>query len=329
MRGWAVTAAADVARGRPQHQHRPDRLGPGRADTSRGLGRTRRRTGPVRADRPRPGSARSFGFLDVRCTICSARCRTSRSCLCSGHAARPLSRSTTGRSTSTTSIPTTILGCGGLARPVPCRCRAGLSGFKLKIGRGHRWLDRAAATAATSRSPGGTRRLPDREDPGRRQRRLRPRRDPPLSGGRRGRRSLLGGGPFTDDADDLAELRAHLDAVSPATLTRRGRPILTSPPAPDRRSRPPRRAADGRDVVRPSPWRRSCRRWSSWGLRLAPCVGPAAEDHLRAHSRRAGNVAIVEGVPGVTDGVEPRRTCSLTGADAVGAAWFRPPVPRT
>ena len=217
-----------------------------------------------------------------------------------------------------------------------CRSDAALGyrGFKLKIGRGHRWLDRAAGdrrdievTRAVRDAFPAAKILVDAND------------GYDLDGIRRYLEAVADVGlywveePFTDDADDLAELRAHLDAVSPATL------IAEGETDPDVASLLPIAGRGHLDVLLMdvmsfglSPWRRIMPTLVELGVSASPHAWgrPLKTIYAAQLAAGLGNVAIVEGVPGVTDGVD---TSAHVFADGRLTLSERPgfglPVPRT
>lgn len=188
-----------------------------------------------------------------------------------------------------------------------CRADAALGhrGFKLKIGRGHRWMSRAEGdardvevTRAVREAFPDARILVDAND------------GYDLDGFRTYLDAVADVGlhwveePFPDDADDLTALREHLDAVSPATLVAEGE---TSPDVEALLAVP---AIDVflMDVVSYgfTAWRavmprvRTAESTGSphaWGRPLKTVYAA----HLAAG---LGNVDVVEGVPGTTEGVE-------------------------
>jgi L-alanine-DL-glutamate epimerase-like enolase superfamily enzyme len=225
---------------------------------------------------------------------------------------------------------------GGAVLLDQCHADAALGyrAFKLKIGRGHRWLDLAAGdrrdieiTRAVRDAFPTAKILVDAND------------GYDLDGIRRYLEAVADVGlywveePFTDDAGDLAELRAHLDAVSPATL------IAEGETDPDVASLLPIAGRGHLDVLLMdvmsfglTPWRRITPTLVELGVSASPHAwGRPLKTIYAAHlAAGLGNVAIVEGVPGATDGVD---TSAHVFADGRLALSERPgfglPVPRT
>lgn len=186
---------------------------------------------------------------------------------------------------------------------------AGHTGFKLKIGRGHRWLD---VTAGDRRDIEVTRAVraafPDAAilvdandgyDLDRMCRYLDAVADVGLYWVEE---------PFGDDASRLRALRDHLDRVSPATR------IADGEYEPDVASLLPM-AADGSvqvllmDVMTFgfTAWREMMPRVRGAGAEASPHAwGQPLKTLYAAHlAAGMGNIPMVEGVPGVTDGVDP------------------------
>jgi D-galactarolactone cycloisomerase len=192
------------------------------------------------------------------------------------------------------------------------QCRAdsllGHRGFKLKIGRGNRWMERTAGdrrdvevTRAVREAFPDARILVDAND------------GYDLDRFHRYVDAVADVGlywveePFLDDAEDLRALRRHLDAVSPGTR------IAEGETAPDVEALLPVARAGAIDVLLMDVLSYGITRWR----RLAPALrgtGIAASPHawgrpvktLYAAQLAAGlgGIEVVEGVPGDTDGVE-------------------------
>jgi D-galactarolactone cycloisomerase len=191
-----------------------------------------------------------------------------------------------------------------------CRADAALGhrAFKLKIGRGNRWMERAAGdrrdidvTRAVREAFPTARILVDAND------------GYDLDGFCRYVDAVADVGlywveePFLDDADDLRTLRAHLDAISPGTR------IAEGETAPDVDALLPVARAGAIDVLLMDVLSYGITRWR----RLMPALrdaGIAASPHawgrpvktLYAAQLAAGlgGIDVVEGVPGETDGVD-------------------------
>lgn len=223
----------------------------------------------------------------------------------------------------------------GIARVVQ-ECRddadAGHTAFKLKIGRGNRWMDRAAGdrrdievTHAVRDAFGDARILVDAND------------GYDLAGFCRYLDAVAEVGlywveePFLDDAADLVALRAHLDAVSPSTR------IADGERDPDVPALLPVAAAGGIQVLLMdvssygiTPWRQVMPQVRALGAEASPHAwGQPLKTLYAAHlAAGLGNVPVVEGVPGVTAGVDP---AALQVVDGMLALTDRPgfglPVP--
>ncbi|SDT35612.1 mandelate racemase/muconate lactonizing enzyme family protein [Microlunatus soli] len=191
-----------------------------------------------------------------------------------------------------------------------CTADAGLGfgDFKLKIGRGNRWLDRKAGddrdieiTRAVREAWPDARILVDAND------------GYDLDGFCRYLDAVAEidlywvEEPFDDNADDLAALRRHLDRVSPDTLIAEGEthPDVESLLAV---------AADGHiDVLLMDVMSYGITRWRRIMPRLLE-IGVAASPHAWGRPLKTlyaaqlaaglGNVPVVEGVPGRTDRVD-------------------------
>ncbi len=216
-----------------------------------------------------------------------------------------------------------------------CRSDAalGFRGFKLKIGRGHRWLGRAAGdrrdievTHAIRAAFPAARILVDAND------------GYDVDGICGYLDAVADVGlywleePFPDDADDLATLRRHLDQVSPATK------IADGELEPDLAVLLPIAARHHLDVLLMdvmsfglTPWRRIMPTLVDLGVAGSPHAwGRPLKTIYAAHlAAGLGNVEIVEGVPGTTAGVDTSAHVfadgRLTLADRPG---FGLPVPR-
>ena len=191
-------------------------------------------------------------------------------------------------------------------------CRAdealGYRGFKLKIGRGHRWLGRAegdrrdieVTRAVRAAFPTATI-LVDAND------------GYDVEGICGYLDAVADVGlywleePFLDDADDLAALRGHLDQVSPATK------IADGESDPDLEMLLPIAGRHHLDVLLMdvmsfglTPWRRIMPTLVELGVAASPHAwGRPLKTIYAAHlAAGLGNVEIVEGVPGSTDGVD-------------------------
>jgi len=216
-----------------------------------------------------------------------------------------------------------------------CRSDAALGyrGFKLKIGRGHRWLGRAEGdrrdvevTRAVRAAFPAARILVDAND------------GYDLGGICGYLDAVADVGlywleePFLDDADDLAALRAHLDQLSPATK------IADGELDPDLAQLLPIAGRHDLDVLLMdvisfglTPWRRTMATLVELGVSASPHAwGRPLKTIYAAHlAAGLGNVEIVEGVPGSTEGVDTSAHVfadgRLTLADRPG---FGLPVPR-
>ncbi len=184
----------------------------------------------------------------------------------------------------------------------------GYTGFKLKIGRGNRWLPRPAGDvrdveitrAVRAAFPDATL-LVDAND------------GYDLDGFCRYLDEVADldlywvEEPFLDDAGDLAGLRRHLDAVSPTTR------IAEGETAPDVTALLPVAGRGDLDVLLMdvmsfglTPWRRLMPELVGLGVRASPHAWGRPLKTLYAAQLAAGlgNVEIVEGVPGTTLGVD-------------------------
>jgi D-galactarolactone cycloisomerase len=216
-----------------------------------------------------------------------------------------------------------------------CRTDAALGyrGFKLKIGRGHHWLGRAEGdrrdievTRAVREAFPAARILVDAND------------GYDLDGICAYLDAVADVGlywveePFLDDADDLAGLRRHLDQVSPATK------IADGELDPDLALLVPIAGRHHLDVLLMdvmsfglTPWRRTMPTLVDLGVSASPHAwGRPLKTIYAAHlAAGLGNVEIVEGVPGTTDGVDISAHVfadgRLTLSDRPG---FGLPVPR-
>lgn len=217
-----------------------------------------------------------------------------------------------------------------------CRADAALGhrAFKLKIGRGHRWMSRAEGDA---RDVEVTRRvreawpdakiLVDAND------------GYDLEGICRYLDAVADAGlywveePFPDHPDDLAALRRHLDATSPSTLVAEGETD------PDVAALLPVAGRGDVDVLLMdvisygiTRWRRLASELVRLGVQASPHAWGRPLKTLYAAQLAAGlgQVPVVEGVPGVTEGVD---TSAYTFADGRLSVPDRPgfglPVPRT
>jgi len=114
--------------------------------------------------------------------------------------------------------------------------------------------------------------------------------------------------PFADDADDLAGLRKALDEISPNTL------IADGEFHPDLEQLLPIAAAGNIDVLLMDVISFGLTRWRAIMPELVR-TGVAASPHAWGRPLKTlyaaqfaaglGNIAVVEGVPGTTDGVDP------------------------
>ncbi|RCK70203.1 mandelate racemase [Desertihabitans brevis] len=191
-------------------------------------------------------------------------------------------------------------------------CRAdtalGHRSFKLKIGRGNRWMSRADGdkrdvliTRSVREAFPEAKVLVDAND------------GYDLDGFRRYLDQVADCDlywveePFLDDADDLATLRRHLDAVSPTTR------IAEGETSPDVDALLPVAAAGHIDVLLMDVMSYGLTRWRALMPELER-IGTVASPHawgrplktLYAAQMAAGlgNVEVVEGVPGTTDLVD-------------------------
>lgn len=194
---------------------------------------------------------------------------------------------------------------------------AGYRAFKLKIGRGNRWMDRAAGDArdievthAVRAAYPGHRILVDAND------------GYDCDGFLRYLEAVADCDlfwveePFLDDADDLARLRGHLDAAGAATLIAEGE----TAPAMETLLKI---AGDGdidvllMDVVSfgLTPWRTVMPNLIEKGVGASPHAWGLPLKTLYAAQLAAGlgNVVTVEGVPGETIGVDTSGYLLLDG----------------
>lgn len=220
-------------------------------------------------------------------------------------------------------------------------CRAdhalGHRGFKLKIGRGNRWMERAAGdrrdvvvTRTVRDAFPDARILVDAND------------GYDLDGFRRYLDAVADVGlywveePFADDADDLAALRAHLDALAPGTR------IAEGETRPDVDALLPVAESGAIDVLLMdvmsfgiTRWRRLMPRLRAAGVAASPHAWGRPLKTLYAAQLAAGlgGIEIVEGVPGHTDGVDDRGYRFADGAvtvpDRPGFGLPLPPVDLT
>lgn len=191
-----------------------------------------------------------------------------------------------------------------------CRADAtlGYRDFKVKIGRGNRWMSRAegdardvAVTRAVREAWPEARILVDAND------------GYNLTGVCRYLDAVADVGlywveePFPDDADDLAGLRRHLDEVSPATL------IADGEARPEVETLLGIAAVGHLDVLLMdvmsyglTSWRRVMPRVVGAGAKASPHAWGQPLKTLYAAQLAAGlgNIDVVEGVPGTTDGVD-------------------------
>jgi D-galactarolactone cycloisomerase len=200
---------------------------------------------------------------------------------------------------------------GGVA-VVLDNCRAdwsaGYRSFKLKIGRGHRWLDRGEGdrrdimiTRAVAEAFPGARILVDAND------------GYDLDGICRYLEAVADADlywveePFPDNADDLARLRQHLDAVSPTTR------IADGELDPDVPALLPIARRGDLDVLLMdvlsfgiTRWRQTMPAVREAGVAASPHAWGRPLKTLYAAQLAAGlgSVEVVEGVPGVTVGVD-------------------------
>ncbi|MBO0812507.1 MAG: mandelate racemase, partial [Microlunatus sp.] len=209
---------------------------------------------------------------------------------------------------------------------------AGYRDFKVKIGRGNRWMARAAGdardaivTRAVREAWPDARILVDAND------------GYDVAGFCRYLDAVADVGlywveePFPDDAADLARLRRHLDAVSPSTL------IADGEADPDVEALLGIAADGSLDVLLMdilsyglTPWRRVLPRLAAAGVQASPHAWGQPLKTLYAAQLAAGlgRVEVVEGVPGVTEGVD---TSAYRFADGLLTVSDRPgfglPVP--
>ncbi|QDP97522.1 mandelate racemase [Microlunatus elymi] len=195
---------------------------------------------------------------------------------------------------------------------VLANCRAdrklGYRDFKIKIGRGNRWRDRDAGdrrdveiTRLVRDAYPDTRILVDAND------------GYDLTGFQRYLDAVADVGlywveePFADDADDLAQLRDHLNEISPQTL------IAEGETDPDLDELLPIAAAGHIDVLLMdvmsfgiSRWRRTMAELIKHGVVGSPHAwGRPLKTVYAAHlAAGLGNIPVVEGVPGSTERVD-------------------------
>ena len=215
-----------------------------------------------------------------------------------------------------------------------CRADAalGFRDFKLKIGRGNKWLSRAAGdardievTRAVRDAFPDARILVDAND----------------GYDRDGFITYLEAvadvglfwveEPFLDDADDLKALRAWLDAHSPDTR------IAEGETSPDVAALLPVAAAGSIDVLLMdvmsyglTAWRTLMPRLRADGVHGSPHAwGRPLKTRYAAHlAAGLGNVEVVEGVPGTVAGVDPVLLTPVDGVLRLGdAPGFGIPVP--
>lgn len=215
-----------------------------------------------------------------------------------------------------------------------CRADAalGFRDFKLKIGRGNKWLPREAGdardievTRAVRDAFPDARILVDAND----------------GYDRDGFITYLEAvadvglfwveEPFLDDADDLKALRSWLDAHSPETR------IAEGETSPDVAALRPVAAAGSIDVLLMdvmsyglTAWRRLMPELVADGVHGSPHAwGRPLKTRYAAHlAAGLGNVEIVEGVPGTVAGVDPRLLGPVDGVLRLGdAPGFGIPVP--
>lgn len=215
---------------------------------------------------------------------------------------------------------------------VAADARLGYQSFKLKIGRGHRWMGRAegnardvAVTRAVRAAWPDARILVDAND----------------GYTMEGFCAYVDAvadldlywveEPFLDDAADLAALRHHLDSVSPSTL------IAEGESSPDLDLLMPIAATHDIDVMLMDVMSFGLTRWRSLmptlddlGVKASPHAwGRPLKTLYAAHlAAGLGNVDVIEGVPGHTVGVD---TSAYTFADSHLTLSDRPgfglPVP--
>lgn len=212
----------------------------------------------------------------------------------------------------------------------------GFTGFKLKIGRGNRWMDREAGdrrdievTRAIRDAYPDARLLVDAND----------------GYDRAGFLAYLEAvadvglywveEPFLDDRDDLLALRARLDELSPDTL------IAEGETSPDVDALLPIAADGGIDILLMdvmsfgiTAWRRVMPAVVAAGAEASPHAwGRPLKTLYGAHlAIGLGSVPVVEGVPGVTDGVDTAlvgiRDGAITVTDRPGFGLPLPPADR-
>ncbi|GAB2480111.1 hypothetical protein GCM10027063_22720 [Promicromonospora xylanilytica] len=215
-----------------------------------------------------------------------------------------------------------------------CRADAarGYRDFKLKIGRGNRWLPRAQGdvrdievTRAVRDAFPDARILVDAND------------GYDLDGFVTYLEAVADVGlfwveePFLDDADDLAALRAWLDAKSPETR------IAEGETSPDVGALLPLAAAGSIDVLLMdvlsyglTAWRRLMPDLAAAGVHGSPHAwGRPLKTRYAAHlAAGLGNVEIVEGVPGDVAGVDRRLLRPVDGVLRLdGSPGFGVPLP--
>lgn len=215
-----------------------------------------------------------------------------------------------------------------------CRADAALGyrDFKLKIGRGNRWLHRAAGdardievTRAVREAFPDARILVDAND------------GYDLGGFVTYLEAVADVGlywveePFLDDAADLRELRAWLDAHSPGTR------IAEGETSPDVAALLPVAAAGSVDVLLMdvvsyglTAWRRLMPRLVADGVHASPHAwGRPLKTRYAAHlAAGLGNVEVVEGVPGTVEGVDQALLTPSDGVLRLGdAPGFGIPLP--
>ncbi|MEU4363238.1 enolase C-terminal domain-like protein [Promicromonospora sp. NPDC023987] len=215
-----------------------------------------------------------------------------------------------------------------------CRADAALGyrDFKLKIGRGNRWLPRdlgdvrdIEVTRAVRAAFPDARILVDAND------------GYDLDGFVTYLEAVADVGlfwveePFLDDAGDLAALRAWLDAKSPETR------IAEGETSPDVGALLPVAAAGSIDVLLMdvmsyglTAWRRLMPDLAAAGVQGSPHAwGRPLKTRYAAHlAAGLGNVEVVEGVPGDVAGVDPRLLRPVDGVLRLdGAPGFGVPLP--
>jgi D-galactarolactone cycloisomerase len=215
-----------------------------------------------------------------------------------------------------------------------CRAdaRLGFRDFKLKIGRGNRWMDRAAGdardvevTRAVRDTFPDARILVDAND------------GYDLEGFLAYLDAVVDVGlywveePFLDDADDLTALRAWLDARSPSTR------IAEGETSPDVDALLPVATSGAIDVLLMdvmsyglTAWRGLMPRLVEAGVHASPHAwGRPLKTRYAAHlAAGLGNVELVEGVPGEVAGVDPALLLPRDGVLRLGdAPGFGLPLP--